>query len=138
MARQCDCAGGNCGNQADEVSRREFLTIAGTGAAATLLSGTALADWIGQRSNSEEVVRWREALLEPAAARVYHSDVHLDARMPLGGLGTGNFEIGCDGQFTAWQLFNTLRDGHVPLWFAVKAGRPAGCCKLPADPAGRA
>ena len=42
--------------------------------------------------------------------------------MHLGGIGTGNVEIGCDGQFTNWQLFNTLRDGHVPLWFVVKAG----------------
>ena len=42
--------------------------------------------------------------------------------MPLGGIGTGNVEIGCDGQFTTWQLFNTLRDGQVPLWFVVKAG----------------
>ena len=42
--------------------------------------------------------------------------------MHLGGIGTGNFEIGCDGRFTNWQLFNTLRDGQVPLMFAVKAG----------------
>ena len=42
--------------------------------------------------------------------------------MHLGGIGTGNFEIGCDGRFTNWQLFNTLCDGQVPLMFAVKAG----------------
>ena len=42
--------------------------------------------------------------------------------MHLGGIGTGNIEIGCDGRFTNWQLFNTLRDGQVPLMFAVKAG----------------
>ncbi len=45
--------------------------------------------------------------------------------MHLGGIGTGNFEIGVDGQFTTWQLFNTLRDGHVPLHFAVKTGNVA-------------
>lgn len=45
--------------------------------------------------------------------------------MHLGGIGTGNFEIGADGQFTAWQLFNTLRDGYVPFHFAVKAGEVA-------------
>ena len=43
--------------------------------------------------------------------------------MHLGGIGTGNFEIGSDGQFTTWQLFNTLRDGYVPLCFGVKAGK---------------
>ena len=42
--------------------------------------------------------------------------------MHLGGIGTGNFEIGADGQLTTWQLFNTLRDGQVPFYFAVKAG----------------
>ncbi len=42
--------------------------------------------------------------------------------MPLGGIGTGNLELGVDGQFTTWQLFNTLRDGHVPFCFAVNVG----------------
>ena len=42
--------------------------------------------------------------------------------MHLGGIGTGNVEIGCDGRFTHWQLFNTLRDGQVSLLFAIKAG----------------
>ena len=43
----------------------------------------------------------------------------------LGGIGTGNIEIGVDGQFINWQLFNTLRDGYVPLMFAVKVGNVA-------------
>ena len=60
--------------------------------------------------------------LQPSPARVYRSETHGDARMHMGGIGTGNVEIGCDGQFTTWQLFNTLRDGHVPLCFVVKAG----------------
>ena len=58
----------------------------------------------------------------PRAPIVYRSGVHTDARMHLGGIGTGNIEIGVDGQFTRWQLFNTLTDGFVPLMFAVKAG----------------
>ena len=45
--------------------------------------------------------------------------------MHLGGIGTGNFEIGVDGQLTTWQLFNTLRDGEVPFHFAVKTGAAA-------------
>jgi hypothetical protein len=82
----------------------------------------ALADWIGRQATSEEAVRWRKALLQPSPPRVYRSDVHRDARIHLGGIGTSNVEIGCDGQFTNWQLFNTLRDGHVPLSFVVNAG----------------
>jgi uncharacterized protein (DUF608 family) len=42
--------------------------------------------------------------------------------MHLGGIGTGNFEIGSDGQLTTWQLFNTLKDGQVPFHFLVKGG----------------
>ena len=45
--------------------------------------------------------------------------------MHLGGIGTGNFEIGVDGQLTTWQLFNTLRDGQVPLHFLIRAGATA-------------
>jgi uncharacterized protein (DUF608 family) len=45
--------------------------------------------------------------------------------MHLGGIGTGNIEIGADGQLTTWQLFNTLRDGEVPFYFAVKTGGTA-------------
>ena len=57
--------------------------------------------------------------MQPAPARVYRSGVHTDARMHIGGIGTGNIEIGADGQFTNWQLFNTLYDGQVPLMFVA-------------------
>ena len=50
-------------------------------------------------------------------------DTHDDARMHLGGIGTGNFEIGADGQLTTWQLFNTLRDGTVPFCFLARVGK---------------
>ena len=42
--------------------------------------------------------------------------------MHLGGIGTGNLEIGTDRQLVNWQLFNTLRDGQVPMYFAVNVG----------------
>jgi hypothetical protein len=45
--------------------------------------------------------------------------------MHLGGIGTGNVEIGADGQFGNWQLFNNLRDGTVPFHFAVRVGETA-------------
>ena len=66
---------------------------------------------------------WKKSLLGPAPVRVYDSGTHTDARMHLGGIGTGNFEIGADGQFTTWQLFNTLRDGEVPFYFLARAGK---------------
>ena len=123
MVRQCKCSGGCCGPQADEVNRRDFLSLVGAGTAAAMTGGSAWADWLQQQVPPEELARWKKALMEPAPARLYRSGVHTDARMHLGGIGTGNVEIGADGQFTNWQLFNTLRDGQVPLMFAVKAGQ---------------
>ncbi|MCX8107587.1 MAG: GH116 family glycosyl-hydrolase, partial [Verrucomicrobiae bacterium] len=81
-----------------------------------------------QRLNAEfampdrDYEAWRKRLFESDVPRVYLPEKHTDARMHLGGIGTGNIEIGADGQFTTWQLFNTLRDGYVPLYFAVKVG----------------
>jgi uncharacterized protein (DUF608 family) len=94
----------------------------GTGTAATLLAGPA---WAKGELTAEDVQRLREDFLAPEKPRLYFSDKHTDARMHLGGIGTGNFEVGADGQFTTWQFFNTLRDGHVPFYFAVKTGNAA-------------
>jgi len=116
--RKCGCSG-NCGTPpSSNLSRREFLGLVGAGSAALL----ANPRWSASGITSEEWEQWRRELLTPAATRRYFSDTHTDARMHLGGIGTGNFEIGADGQLTTWQLFNTLRDGHVPFHFLVKAG----------------
>src|SRR5262249_43487751 len=125
MPRQCNCAG-RCGPQIDTgVTRREFLTIMGAGTAAALVGGPAWARFVEKAANSIELAEWKRELFTPAAPRVYTSGKHTDARMHLGGIGTGNFEIGADGRFTNWQLFNTLRDGYVPFFFGVKAGKTA-------------
>ena len=119
--RKCNCSG-SCGPQTyTGLNRREFLGLVGAGAA-SLLAGPA---WGAFELPADELQRWRRALMAPAQARVYSSAKHTDARMHLGGIGTGNFEIGADGQFTTWQLFNTLRDGQVPFHFLVKAGGTA-------------
>jgi hypothetical protein len=94
----------------------------GAGTAGTLLAGPA---WTKGELTAEDVQRLRQDLLLPDQPRLYSSDKHSDARMHLGGIGTGNFEIGVDGQLTKWQLFNTLRDGQVPFHFAVKIGNVA-------------
>jgi len=93
----------------------------GAGTAALL----AAPAWGAFELPPEELERWRRELFAPAKPRVYLSDRHTDARLHLGGIGTGNFELGADGQLTTWQLFNTLRDGQVPFYFAVKAGPTA-------------
>ncbi len=106
----------------NDPTRREFLAMIGAATAAMLVPASAgdifelpESDW----------KRWQRTLFESASPRRYLSNVHTDAKMHLGGIGTGNFEIGADGQLTNWQLFNTLRDGYVPFHFAIKAGATA-------------
>lgn len=94
----------------------------GAGTATALLSSPAWGDFA---LPAKEWERWRRELMQPAKARLYRSGLHTDARLHLGGLGTGNFEIGADGQLTTWQLFNTLRDGQVPFYLAAKVGDTA-------------
>lgn len=121
MPRKCSCSGGAC-RSANTVTRRGFLTLFGAGGAAAAMGGPAWAKWIGQQATTEDLAAWKADLLKPTRPRIYASDVHTDARMHLGGIGTGNLEIGVDGQLTTWQLFNTLRDGEVPLCFGVQTG----------------
>jgi uncharacterized protein (DUF608 family) len=117
--RQCNCSG-HCGPQTDGLSRREFLELAAAGTAGALVAGSVHGATF--ELPPDEFARWKRDLFAPAKPRVYSSAVHKDARLHLGGIGTGNIEIGADGQFTRWQLFNTLRDGQVPLYFLLKAG----------------
>jgi uncharacterized protein (DUF608 family) len=114
--RKCNCSG-NCGPH--NLNRREFIGLVGAGAAATLFGSPA---WGAFELPADELQRWRRELFAPAKPRLYLSGKHTDARMHLGGIGTGNFEIGVDGQLTTWQLFNTLRDGQVPFHFLIRAG----------------
>lgn len=116
--RKCNCSG-QCVPQDDGLTRRKFLGLVGAGAAATFLTGPA---WGAFELSPNELDRWKRSLFEAGTPRLYLSNKHTDARMHLGGIGTGNFEIGADGQLTTWQLFNTLRDGQVPFYFAVKVG----------------
>jgi len=122
MTRKCGCSG-QCGPETGEVSRREFIELAGIGVAGAVLGGSSGALGENQSPRLEDLEQWKKTLLGPAPARVYDSGTHVDARMHLGGIGTGNFEIGADGQFTTWQLFNTLRDGDVPFYFLARAGK---------------
>lgn len=133
MSRDCNCSGG-CGpqdNNADGVTRREFITLVGAGTAGLLLGAGSVAHAAAPPISAQtpalqapaaELAHWRRSLHEPSPPRVYNSAIHTDARMHLGGIGTGNFEIGVDGQCLTWQLFNTLRDGNVPFHFAARVG----------------
>jgi len=131
--RQCQCSGG-CARPSSGVSRRQFLALAGAGAASAALPAAALDAWHEQQATAADLDAWKAALRKPDRPRVYHSGLHRDARMHLGGIGTGNVELGADGQFTTWQLFNTWRDGHVPFHFALRAGDYAALLQTEGGP----
>ena len=146
MPRNCNCSG-PCGPQyvnpdgeeaEDGVSRREFISLASIGAAGALLAGASpeAPAAAAAAAAAEDLADWKKSLMKPAAPRRYRSGTHGDAKMHLGGIGTGNFEIGADGQFTTWQLFNTLRDGFVPLCFGVMAGKTAKILQTVGGPEG--
>src|SRR6516164_3790356 len=116
--RKCNCSG-NCASSGSPLSRRDFLGLVGAGSAAAFVGSCA---WASFSLPPDELESWERALFQPAAPRRYSSDRHTDARLHLGGIGTGNFEIGVDGQLTTWQLFNTLHDGYVPFYFLIKTG----------------
>ena len=137
--RNCPCSG-NCEPHDNGLSRRKFLELTATGATGTLLAVPALGAAPQQPPDkfqlpAEDLARWKRELFAPSKTRVYLSDEHGDARMHLGGIGTGNFEIGSDGQFTNWQFFNTLHDGNVPLHFAVRVGEVARLLQTAGGPA---
>ena len=137
--RNCSCSG-NCEPQSYGLTRRKFLELTAIGAAGALLTRSAPGAATEQALDKfqlppEELERWKRELFAPTEPRVYLSSKHTDARMHLGGIGTGNFAIGPDGQFSSWQLFNTLRDGNVPLHFAVKVGEAARLLQTTGGPA---
>jgi uncharacterized protein (DUF608 family) len=145
VTRKCDCAGGVCGPYQDAeteiengVTRRQFVTLLGMGTAGALLGTPASEAEAAERAAENEAVWRMQGGGAAAVKRVYRSATHTDARMPLGGIGTGNFEIGPDGQFTVWQLFNTLRDGYVPFFFGIKAGNTARVLQTAGGPPGAA
>lgn len=119
MPRECRCAG-TCGPEPIELTRREVVGAAGIGAVMGM--GAAEMDY---QLPQVEVRKWMASVASAGKPRRYRSDTHTDARMHLGGIGTGNMDLGVDGQLTTWQLFNTLRDGYLPLFFGVRAGSVA-------------
>ncbi|MCA1597014.1 MAG: hypothetical protein LC772_11395, partial [Chloroflexi bacterium] len=90
----------------------------------------------GPRPSPPDLKTWQSTLLTDRAPRIYRSDLHTDARMHMGGIGTGNIELGVDGRFTGWNLFNTLQEGEVPLHFAIHAGGQARLLQTSAGPDG--
>ena len=105
------------------VSRREFLTVLTTGAAAMAVvpvpSATALA-------HSEA----KGAALRGPDGRIISFHPPMASGIPLGGMGAGTFEIRADGAMYDWQIFNNWAQKLIlpDTFFAIHAQQngPAG------------
>ncbi len=117
------------------MTRRQFLTLTTLGAAGALLTTPGAARSDAAPDDGAGLADWLLDLRQPGSPRVYQSGIHTDVGLPLGGIGTGNIEIGPQGQLKNWQLFNTLSDGFVPLVFAVKVGETTRLLQTTGDQA---
>lgn len=140
MARDCGCS--KPSGTPPGMNRRDFFKLAGVGAAGMLApagaegASTPAPPGIAARAlvDPTALKAWQDSLLSPSPPRLYHSGLNTEARLHLGGIGTGNIELGSDGQFTTWGLFNTLSDGYVPLHFGLRAGGKAALLQTAGGP----
>jgi uncharacterized protein (DUF608 family) len=131
-----DCADSHCGcgPTADvtplgiNIGRREFLTIAGLGAAATILPNSASNAVAGpfEEKDFEQIVprdkklspEWIKKLTEPGEPEVYR-DAELNwIGMPIGGIGCGQLYLGGDGRLWYWDVATvvTTTDYAGKIW----------------------
>ena len=129
MPRNCCCSGGRCGEPipTSELSRRQFIGVAGSVAATALASELAWADpaveLVAPLAAPKKPTAWNHPL---TPARVYEGK-HLEAvSMPIGGIGTGTIWLDGQGRLGTWQIYNNLTETRTPdSFFGVRA-RAAG------------
>ncbi len=123
----CGCGG------PENLTRRRFLSVAGSGAAALTATGcraSAIAGPFEPRDTADHFVpadkkldpQWVKALFA-RGERTWHSGKDLETiGMPVGGVCAGQVYLAGDGRLVYWDVFNT---NHHTGWGAnnYKAGR---------------
>lgn len=122
MDRQEPCGLPSC-NCRGAVSRRDFVTVLGAGAAAALSGGLPLmagplepADFANLVPAEKRLLRpWVESLTARRTRTVYRGRELEKIGMPVGGLCAGQLYLGGDGNLWHWDIFNQqigTGDGH--------------------------
>ncbi len=102
----CDADGDCCGG----LDRRDFIRLAGLGAATTALATGPAAGATAQDAAA------REALTDPdwPTFKVYGPDFVERIALPLGGIGTGTVSLTGFGSLRDWELMNRPAKGFTP------------------------
>lgn len=110
------------------LGRREFLALAGLGAASVMVSATPGAAVAGpfEGEDFEQLVprdkklspEWIKRLTERGGPEVYHGDELNWIGMPIGGIGCGQLYLGGDGRLWYWDVATvvTTTDYAGRIW----------------------
>lgn len=123
MNKPCSC--NNRKYCATNMDRRNFLKVAGAGAAALSPLGSALPVMAGPFEENEYLKiiphdkrlhpDWVQSLFERGRKEAYSDPKALaHIGMPIGGLFAGTVYLGGDGRLWLWDIFNRDQEGIVP------------------------
>lgn len=125
-APRSSCGGGNCG--CGSLDRREFIRLAGLGAAALSSFGSGLAAVAGPFSAADTVDHfvpidkrlhpdWLKLLVAPGERTWYDGSDLKTIGMPVGGIAAGQLYLAGDGRLVHWDIFNQ----HIQTGFGDKS-----------------
>lgn len=123
MSPHSDRCDESCRSCTPELARRDFLKLAGLGAAA---SATGIPVMAGPFEDENEYLQtipqdkrldaaWVRSLYERGEKQTYRDPVALrHIGMPIGGLFAGTVYLGGDGRLWLWDIFNRDQEGIAP------------------------
>jgi uncharacterized protein (DUF608 family) len=126
VRQPCDSPRCGCGPQPVSIGRRDFLAIAGMGAAGALVPDWPAVAGPFEEKDFEQLVprdkklnpEWVRKLTERGKPEVYRG-AELDfIGMPVGGIACGQLYLGGDGRLWYWDIFTstTTTDYEAKIW----------------------
>lgn len=123
-AQVSDCSTpGCCSGRTSALGRREFIKLAGAGAAALSIAGGGLRAMAGPFEAKDTIdhcvpadkklsSEWIKGLFARGEPTVYSGSDLVCVGMPVGGLCTGQLYLTGDGRLAHWDIFNWATAGY--------------------------